>query len=645
MKRLAARQAVWFKAGAAPVIWAVLLFSLIGIFSAAGVGAASQGDLIPAQQFPTSRVVLREGVVLPREIPVLEMAGQTLMPAEFVAETFGLKLAYGKITGTAVFTGPFAATTPGAGGDKEGQPGAGGRPGTFVFYLGQGEVLANGRLVPAGAPPIEVDGILFVPLAPFLQNFGWRLTTDRNYSIFSLTREGDNFVLVDFLAVEATPEKVRIRVGASGAGPIDYRWRLADSGQQLIVDLPDVYLAGLPSYTAIESITVKGIRPVQTAQRMAQLVIDLRYPAKASQVEIGSEAGGLWVQLPAVYREEFERSIAQGLTYRRIRQIDAQGPVVADILQVDPGQPGLRIKPVLATGTVLGRETLSDIAEHYGALAGINGAFFAFDGQPLGMLLIDGKLVSEPIFNRAAFGLVAGRRPVIQNFSFNACVVIDGVAYPLQGVNRPRGQGEIILYTRENGPRTMTGNNGREYVIAGGQVTGFSEGNTEIPPDGSVLSIDASRRDLMDFIAPGSRVDFRLGSDPDWAEMGITQAVGGGPRLIRDGRIEISTEMEQFKPDVAIGRAPRTAIGIAGDGTVLLVAVSGRQSTVSIGMTLEELAGFMRELGAVEAMNLDGGGSTTLVADGAVLNFPSDGRERKVGTAILIFVGEEHDVQ
>ncbi|MGE5577247.1 MAG: phosphodiester glycosidase family protein, partial [Syntrophothermus sp.] len=379
--------------------------------------------------------------------------------------------------------------------------------------------------------------------------------------------------------------------------------------------------------------------------RMAQVVIDLKYPVKASQVEIGNEAGGLWVQLPAIYREESEWSIVAGLTYRRVRRIDGEGPVVADILQVDPGEPGLRIKPALATGTVLGREALSDIVGRYGALAGVNGAFFASDGQPLGMLVIDGKLVSEPIFNRAVFGLVAGRRPVIQNFAFNACVMIDGIAYPLQGINRPRGAGEIILYTVENGPRTMTGNSGREYVIAGGEVVEVSGGNTPIPPDGLVLSVDAARQDLMDFITTGSRVDFRLGSDPDWVEMGITQAVGGGPRLIRDGRIEITADMEQFKPDVALGRAPRTAVGITGDGLVLLVAVNGRQDTVSIGMTLEELAGFMRELGAVEAMNLDGGGSTTLAAGGEVLNLPSGGRERKVSTAILIFVGEKPDVQ
>ncbi|NLA06497.1 MAG: phosphodiester glycosidase family protein, partial [Firmicutes bacterium] len=92
-----------------------------------------------------------------------------------------------------------------------------------------------------------------------------------------------------------------------------------------------------------------------------------------------------------------------------------------------------------------------------------------------------------------------------------------------------------------------------------------------------------------------------------------------------------------FKPDVAGGRAPRTGVGVTYDGNLLLAAVTGRQAYHSIGVTLEELANIMLELGAKDAMNLDGGGSSTMVVRDFVMNTPSDGRERKVADAILVF--------
>jgi exopolysaccharide biosynthesis protein len=83
------------------------------------------------------------------------------------------------------------------------------------------------------------------------------------------------------------------------------------------------------------------------------------------------------------------------------------------------------------------------------------------------------------------------------------------------------------------------------------------------------------------------------------------------------------------------GRAPRTAIGIKKDGKVLLVVVDGRRRT-SVGLSLVELAQFMVEQGAVEAMNLDGGGSSEMILGNQILNEPSDGRERRQGAGIAV---------
>ena len=115
--------------------------------------------------------------------------------------------------------------------------------------------------------------------------------------------------------------------------------------------------------------------------------------------------------------------------------------------------------------------------------------------------------------------------------------------------------------------------------------------------------------------------------------------IGGWPRILRDGR-DISPEAAGIEGTISRNaemRHPRTAIGFSRDSTTLyLLTVDGR-SAASVGMTLTELAGIMRRLGAWQALNFDGGGSTTMVVEGVVMNKPSDSTgEREVGNALMI---------
>ena len=115
--------------------------------------------------------------------------------------------------------------------------------------------------------------------------------------------------------------------------------------------------------------------------------------------------------------------------------------------------------------------------------------------------------------------------------------------------------------------------------------------------------------------------------------------IGGGPRLVRAGRPVVSADPRIYGPGFAGTRHPRTAVGVRADGRVVLVAVDGRQPEKSVGMTIAELTALLRELGAVEALNMDGGGSTTMVVRDRVVNNPSDlAGERPVGDAILVFL-------
>ncbi len=111
----------------------------------------------------------------------------------------------------------------------------------------------------------------------------------------------------------------------------------------------------------------------------------------------------------------------------------------------------------------------------------------------------------------------------------------------------------------------------------------------------------------------------------------------GVPRLIKNGKIEITWEQEKSSKAFVETRHPRTAVAKLKDGKFLMVTVDGRQPDFSVGMNLRELAELLLELGATDAMNLDGGGSTTMFLGGKIVNRPSDKEgERKVGDAILV---------
>jgi exopolysaccharide biosynthesis protein len=163
---------------------------------------------------------------------------------------------------------------------------------------------------------------------------------------------------------------------------------------------------------------------------------------------------------------------------------------------------------------------------------------------------------------------------------------------------------------------------------------------TPIPPDGIVLSAYGARRKEVQAMAEGDSVKVLLATLPRVAR-GAAPAmlIGGWPRILRDGKnvaVDAAT-LEGTISGNAEMRHPRTAVGFSRDSaTLFLLTVDGRSEN-SGGMTLDELARTMRRLGAWQAMNFDGGGSTTMVIEGAVANVPSDSTgERAVGNALLV---------
>ena len=170
-------------------------------------------------------------------------------------------------------------------------------------------------------------------------------------------------------------------------------------------------------------------------------------------------------------------------------------------------------------------------------------------------------------------------------------------------------------------------------VVRNGVVETLTSGRILIPEDGYVLAVnEADAGLLLQRLHAGERVWMKLDLTPD---LEVISALGGGPRLVKDGREFIPFDWEWFSHRLSQRRAPRTAVGITDAGKLLFVTVDGR-SRRNTGMTLQELARLMISLGSLDAMNLDGGGSATMVVGGRIMNDPSDGRERPVASALIV---------
>jgi hypothetical protein len=345
------------------------------------------------------------------------------------------------------------------------------------------------------------------------------------------------------------------------------------------------------------------------------------------------------------------RAIRDGIEYAETTRGTKEAPVHINLLRLDLTK--VRLDIVHAMDSAIGVEKTSSIATRYGAIAAINAGFFRLDksifaGDSAGILQINGKLLSESYGSRIA--LLIKNWSVTQvsfyHINFSEKVSIGNRDFEISGINRERKDDELIKFTPEFHNTTLTTPNGIEIIIRRNKITQIfdGKGSTEIPKDGFVLSASGKMREqLLQSIRINLKVQITelINTTEPKGYIDVLEAediVGGVPQLIRNSKIEITWEREKAAKAFVETRHPRTAVAKLKDGKFLMVTVDGRQEGWSVGMNLNELAAFLLALGATDAMNLDGGGSTTMFLDGKVVNRPSDKEgERSVSDAILVF--------
>ncbi|PYS98797.1 MAG: hypothetical protein DMF63_14500 [Acidobacteria bacterium] len=342
------------------------------------------------------------------------------------------------------------------------------------------------------------------------------------------------------------------------------------------------------------------------------------------------------------------KTLHPGVEYAHVDQKLGNDPVKINLLRLDLTK--VRLDVHHAFEKALGVEPTSEIAKRNNAIAAINGGFFRkdeteFSGDAAGVLTIDNILISEPTLGRIALQIRNGNKfteIAMQHLRFGGNIWWrhEELEEVVKGINRERKSGEVIVYTPEFGKNTKTDSSGLEVIIRGKRIVAISANNSAIPKDGWVLSASDGAASLLRKMKVGDLLR------PAWSEISDGRPNMSGPpeditngvsQLLMNGKIDITWEREKASKSFAEMRHPRTAVAKLKDGKFLMITVDGRQPGVSIGMNLQELAEYLLSIGATDAMNLDGGGSTTMFLDGKVVNTPSDKEgERKVSDAIVV---------
>ena len=263
------------------------------------------------------------------------------------------------------------------------------------------------------------------------------------------------------------------------------------------------------------------------------------------------------------------------------------------------------------------KSKISNIAKKENAIVAINGGYFKPQtGVPLGTLMIDKKIYTGPIYDRVAMGIFDNEYEMAR-IKLKANISTNIGDLKIDNVNQPRMLStHTIVYTPEWGKTTpTTPKYGSQLVVVDNKIIKVTQSSCEIPENGFVV-IGPSKK--IDTIKLAKHCELRLKTSPDWKD--VNHIISGGPYLVKNN--EIFVDMTEQKLSAIGGRNPRTAIGYTKDNNLILLTADGREGS-SIGLTLVELAQLMKEYGCVNAMNLDGGGSTVMYVKGNVVNKPA----------------------
>jgi len=317
------------------------------------------------------------------------------------------------------------------------------------------------------------------------------------------------------------------------------------------------------------------------------------------------------------YKTGVITDVDKGVKHIKILKYYQGQPVRINVIEVNQNlNPDLQLTPTLASDKLGRKNTITTIAKNNNSIVAINGTFFKpSTGVPLGTLMINKKLYTGPIHDRVAMGIFDNGYDMAR-IQLNADLKAFGKTLKVDNINQPRTLStHVIVYTPDWGKTApVSPQYGEQIAIKDGEIIDSSASSLAIPENGFVVVGPAQQ---LDKFKDSKNIKFEVSTIPNWNN--VNHIISGGPYLVKNSQVFVDT-VEQ-KLGAIGGRNPRTAVGYTSDNDLIIVTVDGREKA-SVGMTLYELANFMKSIGCYNAMNLDGGGSTVLYVNGKVVNHP-----------------------
>lgn len=502
---------------------------------------------------------------------------------------------------------------------------------TVEFYNNQLGIVVNGKQTQFPIQPRIINSNLYVPWTPIasLLGFKWSIPPDR-----APAADGSSVMLVQYPGtyIEAvrhsvSNDKVRVVLDLSHATRVTAR--LTSDGA--VLDLAAARRDGVPTVTSIGDVTVPNAT-VTSGNWEARVQVKLNYEAPVTWHTL-NHPPRIVIDIEKIFEQSSSETIEGGISLTRIVRGTARGPVRIFAATIDPRQ-GWKMEVAPAGYSVLQRNRTSVIASRNNALLALNGGFFAFDGAAVGAVKVDDEWIRFPWKGRTALGLRSDGKAKIGNLQLQAAAHFSsGLKLPVRDLNGWPASNLITVITRRFREfyELRSGEMAAVVDANGVIISTPGSGGVNVPSGGFILVANGKARPELEKARKGLKVSLSY-SSPGWE--GYSSALGGGPRLLVNGKVDVKEE--GFRSDVTRGTGPRTALGLDRAGRYILVAVDGRQKNYSTGLTLHELAYTMQKLGAIDALNLDGGGSTALTVRGKLVNRPSDKYERNVANALVI---------
>ena len=458
----------------------------------------------------------------------------------------------------------------------------------------------SGSTLQLGLPAATVSGI-----RQGKQTWGDRIVVDLSGPATWQVQSGDTFTIK--VAGAITPQMVSGFKAAKG---------------NLITQLN---VAPLSGHTVIKVKAKGGALPqVWSTGNPARVVIDIRKDAMVER-DVAWADGLRWrQQYVSVGRHRF--------------------PVYMFIAKPNPAL--LSMRPIRSNpNSAIGIAPIINTAQQQQAAAAVNAGFFNRNNQlPLGAVRNAGQWLSGPILGRGAMAWNDQGDLIMDRLALSEVVSASGKSFPVLTLNSGYVQAGIGRYTSSWGKDYRPIVDGeivvsvRNDVVTARQTMGKAgTGSVTIPSDGYLLAFRSNSGNSAGF-TNGTQISLSSQSQPSTFDQ-YPNVIGGGPLLIRDRNIVLNPQLEGFSKNFIQGSAPRTAVGKTSDGTWIIATMHDRVG--GRGPNLSETAQIMQQLGSVDALNLDGGSSSSLYLGGQLLNRPPQTAARVNNGIGLFILGRE----